>query len=130
MTAYPNVKHVFVPTETKKEQRFYTFSQNNSGGRFVVDDDVAHYVIIAASSPEEADRIAESHGIYFDSDSDCECCGSRWSSASSYDSAETPQIYGKSPEEMLSEGGRSSERQRVIVYFHDGSKSIYERVSK
>ena len=61
---------------------FYTFGRNNSGGSFVRDNDVSHWVIVEADSPNEANEIAESIGIYFngvEDDRDCECCGDRWS---------------------------------------------------
>ena len=54
---------------------FYSYHQNNSGGWFTLP---AIDVIIEADSAEEADRIAESKGLYFDGAGDCDCCGNRW----------------------------------------------------
>jgi hypothetical protein len=36
--------------------------------------------------------IAVKHGIYFDSSSDCSCCGPRWGEASKYDAFEYENI--------------------------------------
>jgi hypothetical protein len=61
--------------------KFYEISQNNSGGSHVVDDKVCHRLFIEANSAEEATRIAEDLGCYWDGCSngrDCSCCGDRW----------------------------------------------------
>jgi hypothetical protein len=67
----------------------FRYHQNNSGG-FVVDAPTLNAsegyvegfdIYIYASSKDEANRIAESKGIYFDGvrkGRDCECCGDRW----------------------------------------------------
>jgi hypothetical protein len=61
---------------------FWNYRQNNSGGSFSFDKDrgISVNVIVEANSPDDADRRAESIGIYFDDDYsiDCECCGTRW----------------------------------------------------
>ena len=59
---------------------YYNYRQNNSGGSFI---DPAISVVIKADSPEQADAIALTKGIYFDPEFeiDCDCCGNRWSSA-------------------------------------------------
>lgn len=54
---------------------FYVFSQNNSGGSFI---NPAIVVAVEAQSADEANRKAEKIGVYFDSERDCPCCGSRW----------------------------------------------------
>lgn len=54
---------------------FYVFSQNNSGGNFI---GPAIVVAVEAQSAAEANRKAEKIGVYFDSERDCPCCGSRW----------------------------------------------------
>lgn len=57
---------------------FYLFRQNNSGGRF---HPPAVIVAVESNSPQEANRIAEANGLYFngvDNDLDCSCCGDRW----------------------------------------------------
>jgi hypothetical protein len=79
---------------------FYHFSQNNSGGSFDYDerDGITHHVVIEADSPEEANRKAESIGIYFygcDDGRDCSCCGDRWYPTDNYDAKEEPEIFGK-----------------------------------
>lgn len=63
------------------ETRFYEFSQNNSGGTFVVDDKLCHRLYIEAETKNQAIRIAEDLGCYWDgceSGEDCTCCGDRW----------------------------------------------------
>jgi len=77
---------------------FYTYRQNNPGGFFINDESVTINVIVEAENSETADRIAESHGIYFNGVSegyDCPCCGDRWyESYLSDGTAESPVIYG------------------------------------
>lgn len=61
--------------------KFYLYSQNNSGGSFITNENVAHRVFIEAKSGFDANEKAEFIGIYFDGVSDgidCECCGDRW----------------------------------------------------
>lgn len=65
-----------------KDNNFYLFDQNNSGGIFHRNEKLREYVYIEADDADEANRIAESLGIYFDgvrNGKDCECCGNRWS---------------------------------------------------
>jgi len=76
--------------EIKRET--YRYHQNNSGG-FVVDMPTlsvsegyveGYDVYIYASDKNEANKIAEAKGLYFDGVSkeiDCECCGDRWHTA-------------------------------------------------
>jgi hypothetical protein len=62
-------------------QKFYEFTQNNTGGSFVTDFQVCHRLLIEANSAEEANIKAESMGVYFngvDEGYDCPCCGDRW----------------------------------------------------
>jgi hypothetical protein len=84
-----------------QQPKFFMYSQNNSGGNFIVNDEVTHFMIFEAHSPEEADVLAEKHGVYFDgcdSGIDCSCCGDRWSR--SWDGGEDkPNLYGKPIEE-------------------------------
>lgn len=64
-----------------KESNFWEFTQNNSGGSFDVDSSLTHRVVVEAASEEEAIRIGENLGIYFngcDEGMDCPCCGDRW----------------------------------------------------
>lgn len=76
---------------------FYEYRQNNSGGGFNHHKGrIGRYVIVEAHSAEEANRRAESIGIYFDGvyeGIDCDCCGDRWVPA--YDGDEVPSHYGK-----------------------------------
>ena len=69
---------------------FYTFRQNNSGGTFTLP---AINVSVEADSADEANDIAESHGVYFDDNCevDCECCGQRWYRATEWDAWEEPR---------------------------------------
>ena len=77
--------------------KFYTFAQNNSGGSFDIDEEkgLGHYVIIEAISAEEANCKAETIGIYFDGESDCECCGNRWHPVDESAANEIPSVYGQ-----------------------------------
>jgi hypothetical protein len=71
---------------------FFHYSQNNSGGGW---KGPAQHVIIEAEDCDEADSIAEQHGLYFngcESGEDCGCCGDRWSRAWSGDPE--PTYYG------------------------------------
>ena len=80
---------------------YYTYYQNNSGGSFHNNDQVCHYVVVQALSPSDADRRAESVGIYFDgvdNHEDCACCGDRWDRSWQAGSAQ-PAIYGQDPGE-------------------------------
>jgi hypothetical protein len=82
----------------KKNLKWYTFRQNNSGGSFRVDVYVSIYVFIQATSEAEANKFAETVGLYFDgmeSGWDCECCGDRWSRADATDGYDKPTKYGE-----------------------------------
>lgn len=78
----------------------FTFYQNNSGGSFAFNenDGITHYVIIEADSAEEANKKAQSIGIYFDGceeGMDCDCCGDRWYYTDDSDGEAKPTIYGE-----------------------------------
>ncbi len=78
---------------------YYRYRQNNSGGGF---EGPAIEVFVEADSEDEADEIAQEHGIYFDPLYliDCECCGNRWSEA--WDSYEQiPPEYYSELDELL-----------------------------
>ena len=83
----------------KNEQlKWFPYYQNNSRGEFIVDADVAQNVFIQAHSADEANKIAESHGIYFDGcteGTDCSCCGDRWSRTIDRCGTDVPCRYGK-----------------------------------
>lgn len=79
---------------------FFTYDQNNSGGVFC---GPAQHVIVEADDADQADRIAEEHGLYFEGvlhGHDCQCCGDRWTSQhyGFEDSSDEPLIYGEKPQ--------------------------------
>jgi hypothetical protein len=70
-----------------QEKKFYSFRQNNSGGFFKELENGMFHLIVEADSEEEANEIAQENGVYFDGCKeglDCECCGDRWYSTTSY----------------------------------------------
>lgn len=110
---------------------FFTYAQNNSYGAFDVDDNVKHYVIIEANSAKEADKKAESIGLYFDGvekGRDCPCCGDRWSKADDPDfginGTEKPEIWGQSVSEYIKENGAFWKKE-AIVYYKDGKVKVF-----
>lgn len=58
------------------ENKFYLFTQNNSGGDFDVDENVCHHVIIEANDESYAKQLFEP--MIEDQSGSCECCGPRW----------------------------------------------------
>jgi hypothetical protein len=77
----------------KKMSKFYKYRQNNSGGSFV--DKGYLYLVVEADYAEDANNIAEQHGVYFngvDDGLDCECCGDRWRPASEYDVVDLSKV--------------------------------------
>jgi len=84
---------------------FYTFRQNNSFGKWIG----PQIIIIEADNHDEANELAQNHGIYFDGCADgrdCSCCGDRWSMAWEHQGTEQPEIYGISAQEYLNESGK------------------------
>jgi len=78
--------------------KFYHFRQNNSGGHFIRDEFIDVSTIIEAKDADEANKIAENIGIYFngcDRGIDCKCCGDRWSPVSEYDAEDGPSVFGE-----------------------------------
>lgn len=63
--------------------KYYVFHQNNTGGVFIAP---AKNIIVKAENIELANKKAEEYGVYFDEayEIDCECCGTRWNSATEY----------------------------------------------
>lgn len=105
--------------DTKKKARFYEFVQNNSGGSFY-----GHYIVIVeAADAENANRIAEGLGVYFDGVSggqDCSCCGDRWSKQwDDKNGTETPMHYGTPIADAVLTWGTA------LVQYLDGTKKIY-----
>lgn len=75
---------------------FFQFRQNNSGGSFDIDTEsgIGVNVIVEADSAEDANRRAESIGLYFDGEGDCDCCGNRWSNLWEREKGDPePRIY-------------------------------------
>lgn len=82
---------------------FYTFIQNNTDGEFIRDDSVSNFVIIEAESAKDANIFAEGIGIYFSgvkSGKDRGYCGDRWVKVHENDGTDTPQIFGKKPQDI------------------------------
>lgn len=70
------------------DEKIYLFNQNNSFGHFVINDTLCPKVYITAKNAEEANKKAESIGIYFNgvaNDIDCPCCGDRWYPVEEFD---------------------------------------------
>lgn len=101
---------------------FYCFKQNNSGGMFDENDNVCENVIIEAHTPEEANKLADNVGIYFDGCStgqDCSCCGDRWYELwEDAEGTDIPTIYGKDVNEIY----KSCFSNKVIIHYLDGTK--------
>lgn len=100
------------------KNKFYNYSQNNSGGSFICDEEkgIGEYVIIEALSADDANQRAERIGLYFDGWGDCPCCGNRWSSAWEDSGYDIPSIYGT----PISEAKESFFRKDVFIHYIDG----------
>jgi hypothetical protein len=97
---------------------FYTYRQNNSGGDFCFEPQagISHYVIIEADSPENADKLAEGIGLYFDgcyTGRDCPCCGDRWSTQWE-EGTVVPQVYSQ---EVFAS---NDDNANVYIHYKDG----------
>jgi hypothetical protein len=69
----------------------YTFKQNYSHGYL---NDMPKKITVKGENAEEANKLAEEQGVYFDgviNGSDCSCCGDRWSRA--IDETKTVILY-------------------------------------
>ena len=111
---------------------FYTYDQNNSGGSFVVDDRVTYTVIVEADSAEEADRIAEDRGIYFDGcddGRDCPCCGDRWYRQHDGDGDKAPEIYGKHPKDHKETWAKAGTAY-CYLYKNNGERESFIKAEK
>lgn len=100
-------------------RKFWDYRQNNSFGFFIDDGIVSILVLIEADTAEEADTRAQDLGIYFDgleSGRDCECCGSRWTSA--YDSCEDIQTEIRQCVKSYGQGWGI--KRPVVVHFKSG----------
>lgn len=72
---------------TPRNNMFFTYRQNNSGGVW----DGPEAIVVEAEDTDEANAIAQLHGVYFDgldTGKDCPCCGPRWTRA--WDGHENP----------------------------------------
>lgn len=103
----------------QKTTKFYEFWQDNPGGWFDYDEDqgISVNVFVEAHSAEEANRIAEDIGLYFDGiedGSDCSCCGARWYKASDYDAVDNP------PDAAAYDGIRWVDGYHTFVHYLDG----------
>jgi hypothetical protein len=112
--------------------KFFTYAQNNSGGAFHSNEDVAPFVIIEAACAEEADRIAQEVGLYFDGKGDCPCCGHRWFKALNAPGDDEPNVHAEYPSEYVDAGTyfsrtRGEDLWEVIVYYQDGSITRYRK---
>lgn len=104
--------------------KYYQFRQNNSGGSFYG----PIVVWIQARSAEEANRRAESCGLYFnganDDGPDCPCCGDRWSRVYEGDGYEDVRYYDR-PLKELQDNPPKIRWQRApenyIIYNFDGT---------
>lgn len=107
------------------DTRFFEFWQNNSFGRW---KGPGIHVVIEAASADQANKIAQTKGIYFDSSIDCPCCGSRWSKAWHDEQGSIePTVFGVPIEEVETwpSCGSGPEMPDAIVFFLDGTKKEY-----
>jgi len=113
--------------------KFYSYSQNNSGGSFVHDAEagIGHYVIVEAKSALDADRRAESIGLYFDGSGDCECCGNRWSEQWSDEGKDKPMIYDQDVSEGVYKESWMDWGLPSYIHYADGTiKEVKHIVDK
>jgi hypothetical protein len=72
---------------------FYNFSQSNPSGYY--SDGMPKELYIQAATPELANYIAETYGVYFDGQLnglDCECCNDRWYRAEKWNVVEAKDL--------------------------------------
>lgn len=115
---------------------FYEYEQNNPGGSFDYDPErgISVHVIVEADNAEEANRRAESIGLYFGGAGDCPCCGNRWYKMRS-DAAggDVPSVYGMPVQDVewgwgpFSDGDKwlGPDEPEVFVHFKDGQVQAY-----
>jgi hypothetical protein len=75
---------------------YFKFRQNNSFGHFVG----TPLVFVQADNADDANRIAQDHGVYFNGVADgidCDCCGDRWYPVHDDDGQDTPVAMVYSP---------------------------------
>lgn len=103
--------------------KFYTLDQNNSGGYYIQNNNVDAFVILEAETLDQFNEIAES--ILDNYRSYCSCCGQRWSDSwiDEEDGNDEPMIYDKPIEQFYDNFWCRG--TKVIIYYLDGSKKIY-----
>lgn len=72
---------------------YFKFRQNNSFGHFVG----TPLVFVQADNADDANRIAQDNGVYFNGVADgidCDCCGDRWYPVHDDDAQDQPSSYG------------------------------------
>lgn len=104
---------------------FFHFRQNNSYGIW---KGPAINVIIEAEDDEEANDLAEMHGLYFngvDDGQDCPCCGDRWYEVWGKGN-EVPSCYGEPVKETGEYGSAvgNGEFPSLTIFYKDGSEKI------
>lgn len=105
---------------------FYSYNQNNSGGSFTFEPTrgISHHVVIEAESADQANKIAEGIGLYFDGENDCPCCGSRWYEAYGEGDPE-PLVYGEPVERFSPSFGKYINGPEVFVHYLNGEVKGY-----
>ena len=110
---------------------YYHFNQNNSGGSFVINDTgLSDNVIIEAENANEANKIAENIGIYFNGcykGFDCDCCGDRWYPTCDREGKQEPMIYDKPAKEYTSYWSK-----HCFIHYKNGvvEKILYKEENK
>jgi hypothetical protein len=116
--------------------RFFQFRQNNSRGEFKYDNVIgfAEYVIIQAESAADANRRAQSKGIYWGYGlDDCSCCGERWYKQWDEEKGDRyPQIYGTSVKKYKNDSFslHRTDGPNCYVHFADGRVESYSFAKK
>ena len=108
---------------------WYAYHQNNSGGGFYLHagEGIGHVVFVQADSAPEADKRAETIGLYFDgceNGQDCECCGDRWMSAELwYEKGSEIPMYYDTPLPLA-----THKFMDVVCYLHSLDGTITQHV--
>ena len=109
---------------------FFTYTQNNSGGSFEHEPGKYGFaVVIEAETAAQANSKAEDLGLYFDGESDCPCCGRRWTEVDAVDGEAEPEIYGQ----PLAKNATSDNRfgwwgLPIYVHYLDGRVEKHEHI--
>lgn len=111
---------------------FYAFRQNNSGGVWKAP---AIAVVVEADSAGEANRLAESNGLYFNGvrdGRDCECCGDRWFRQHYDEGDQVPTVWDEvinldesySGDKYGLNFGREANLPNFLVIYKDGTQKL------